>query len=65
MTGTGFIWAGGLQKRGGDTERAAAIMMKLKWWLGFMFGRNWHGETRGRCTQVYIGVWEESERIKI
>jgi hypothetical protein len=28
MTGTGFIWAGALQKRGGGDEGALAMMMK-------------------------------------
>jgi hypothetical protein len=37
-TDMGFIWAGGLRKRGDDGERAAATMMKLKWRLGFLFG---------------------------
>jgi hypothetical protein len=30
-----------------------------------MFGQNLLGETWGRCTQAYIGVWEEYRRIKI
>jgi hypothetical protein len=32
--------------------------------LGFE-GGDWHGDAWERCTQAYIGVWEESGRIKI
>jgi hypothetical protein len=28
-------------------------------------GGDWHGGAWGRCTQTYIGMWEESGRIKI
>jgi hypothetical protein len=37
MTDRGFNWARGVRKRGGGGERAAAMMMKLGWQLGFDF----------------------------
>jgi hypothetical protein len=56
-TSIGFIWAGGLQRRGGGGERAAAMMMKLRWQLGFMFGQNWcMGDMVDVHPSLYRGV---------
>jgi hypothetical protein len=37
MTGTGFNLEGELRNRGGCDERAMAMVVKLRWRLGFMF----------------------------
>jgi hypothetical protein len=34
-------------------------------WLALGFEGDWHGDVWGRCTQAYIGLWEESRRIKV
>jgi hypothetical protein len=47
-TGTGFNWAGELQKRGGSDKRAATTMRKLGWQLGFMV----------RAKLAWVGVEE-------
>jgi hypothetical protein len=45
--------------------RGTSDMVELGWRLGFGLRQNWHVETWGRCTQAYIGAWEEFKRIKI
>jgi hypothetical protein len=45
--------------------RAVAMVVQLGWRLGFGFDAKLAWEMRGRCTQAYIGVWEESGSIRI
>jgi hypothetical protein len=40
-------------------------VVELGWRLGFGFEEKLAWGCVGRCTQAYIGVWEESGRIKI
>jgi hypothetical protein len=42
-----------------------AMVVELRWRLELGFEGDWHGDAWVRCTQAYIGVWEESGRIKI
>jgi hypothetical protein len=65
MTGTGFTMEGGVWNRGGGRERAAATVVELGWRLGLDFEVKLAWRCMGRCTQAYIGVWEESRWIKI
>jgi hypothetical protein len=39
--------------------------VELGWWLELSFEADWHGDAWGRCSEAYIGVWEESGRVKI
>jgi hypothetical protein len=41
------------------------MMEELGWQLGFGFEVQLAWDAWGRCTQVYIVVWEECGRIKI
>jgi hypothetical protein len=56
---------GGLQNRdGGDDGQWR------RWWnsgggWSSVLREDWHGDMWGRCTQAYIGVWEDSGRVKI
>jgi hypothetical protein len=43
---------------------------RRRWWnsggdCSSVLRGDWHGDAWGRCNQAYIGVWEESGRIKI
>jgi hypothetical protein len=60
-----FNLKGGLWNRCGSNERH-----QRRWWnsVGIsssILTENWHGDAWERCTQAYIGVWEESGRFKI
>jgi hypothetical protein len=45
--------------------RGTSDVMELGWQLGFDFEAKLAWRAWGRCTRAYIGVWEESGRIKI
>jgi hypothetical protein len=49
----------------GSGIKVAATVVELGWRLELGLRGDWHGDAWGRCTQAYIGVWEESGKVKI